>query len=132
VLQDAFMKIWNNISSYDSRKGSLFTWMLNVTRNLAIDKKRSKEFSYKNKTDSLDITVSKITPSMYVEQKVKDHALVKLFQHLSPDQQMVIHLVYFKGYTHSEIAEEFNIPLGTVKTRLRAALMKLRKILNIS
>ncbi|MEM8965952.1 MAG: sigma-70 family RNA polymerase sigma factor [Bacteroidota bacterium] len=132
VLQDTFLKIWNNIATYDSGKGRLFTWMLNIARNLAIDKVRSKEFSYKSKTDSLENTVSTTSPDMYVEQRIKDHGLVNLLQHLSSEQQMIVDLIYFKGYTHLEIAKEFDIPLGTVKTRLRSALGKLRKILNIT
>ncbi len=106
--------------------------MLNIARNLAIDKVRSKEFSYKSKTDSLENTVSTTSPDMYVEQRIKDHGLVNLLQHLSSEQQMIVDLIYFKGYTHLEIAKEFDIPLGTVKTRLRSALGKLRKILNIT
>ena len=105
--------------------------MLNIARNLAIDKIRSKEFSHISKTDSINTTVSTIVPDLYVEQRIKDHGLIEVLQHLSPEQKMVVHLIYFKGYTHSEVAKEFDIPLGTVKTRLRAAIIKLRKILNI-
>ena len=131
VLQDTFIKIWNNIESYDAQKGRLFTWMLNIARNLAIDKTRSKEFSHISKTDSIDTSVPIVSSEMYVEQQIRDHGLIDLLKHLSPEQQMIVHLIYFKGYTHSEVAKEFDIPLGTVKTRLRAALIKLRKILNI-
>ena len=132
VLQDAFIKIWDKIATYDADKGRLFTWMLNITRNLAIDKLRSKEFTYTKKTDRLDTTVFSISPTMYVEQQMRDHGLINLLHHLSPEQQMIVDLIYFKGYTHSEVAEEFDMPLGTVKTRLRAALVKLRKLLNIA
>lgn len=132
VLQDAFVKIWDKIDTYDSGKGRLFTWMLNITRNLAIDKLRSKEFTYTGKTDRLDNTVSSVSPDLYVEQQMKDHGLINLLRHLSPEQQMIVDLIYFKGYTHSEVAKEFDMPLGTVKTRLRAALVKLRKLLDIA
>ena len=132
VLQDAFVKIWDKISTYDSDKGRLFTWMLNITRNLAIDKLRSKEFRHNTKTDRLDNTVSSMSPTLYVEQQMKDHGLINLLHKLSPEQQMIVDLVYFKGYTHSEVAEEYDMPLGTVKTRLRAAIIKLRKLLNVS
>lgn len=131
VLQDSFIKIWDKFHSYDPEKGRLFTWMLNIARNLAIDKLRSKEFSRKNKTDQLEKSVSLITPKAYVEQNVKDTGLRDLLHNLSPEQQMIINLIYFEGYTHTEVSEEFDIPLGTVKTRLRSALVKLRKLLNI-
>lgn len=132
VLQDTFIRIWDNTHSYDVEKGRLFTWILNIARNLSIDKLRSKEFSHKNKTDKLEDHVSLITPKAYVEQKIKDTGLRNLLHNLSADQQMVINLVYFEGYTHTEVSEEFNIPLGTVKTRLRSALIKLRQLLNKS
>lgn len=132
VLQDTFIRIWDKIHSYDQGKGKLFTWMLNIARNLAIDKLRSKEFSRKNKTDQLENSVSFINSNIYVEQKIKDTGLRDLLHSLSPEQQMIINLVYFEGYTHTEVSEEFDIPLGTVKTRLRSALIRLRKLLNIS
>src|SRR5277367_4391478 len=59
VLQDAFLKIWDKINSYDPAKGKLFTWMLNLTRNLAIDKTRSKEMSKAKKTDDIDLLVNR-------------------------------------------------------------------------
>ncbi len=131
VLQDAFVKIWDKIHYYDAKKGKFFTWMLNISRNLAIDKSRSKEFTRKSKTDSIENNVSLITPETYVEQKIKDTGLRDLLHHLSPEQQMIINLIYFEGYTHTEVSDEYDIPLGTVKTRLRSALIKLRKLLNI-
>lgn len=132
VLQDTFVRIWDKIATYDPNRGRLFTWMLNIARNLAIDKRRSKEFTYTDKTDRLDNIVSYAGPDMYVEQQMKDHGLINLLRHLSPEQQMIVDLIYFKGYTHSEVAKEFDMPLGTVKTRLRAALLKLRKLLHIT
>ena len=132
VLQDAFIKIWDKIDAYDAQRGRLFTWMMNITRNLAIDKLRSKEFSRAGKTDRLDNVVSSISPTLYVEQTITDPGLRNLLHNLSPEQQMIIDLVYFKGYTHSEVADEFDMPLGTVKTRLRAALIKLRKLMNVA
>ena len=131
VLQDTFIKIWEKINSYDANKGKLFTWMLNIARNLSIDKLRSKEFRHKSKTDQLENDVFSLNPTTYVEQKIKDTGLRDVLRNLSPEQQMVIHLVYFEGYTHTEVAEEYDIPLGTVKTRLRSALIRLRKLLYI-
>ncbi len=133
VLQDVFVKIWDKINTYDASRGRLFTWMLNLTRNLAIDKLRSKEFSYAQKTNRLDPNVSTTNlPTMYVEQQMKDHGLINLLKNLTPEQQMVVDLIYFKGYTHSEVAKEYDMPLGTVKTRLRSSITKLRKLLNIA
>ena len=132
VLQDSFIKVWNNIHRYDPEKGRLFTWMLNIARNLAIDTLRSKEFARKNKTDLLEDNVACIMCNMYEEPATRDTALIDLLRHLSAHQQMVINLVYFQGYTHQQVSEQFGIPLGTVKTRVRSALMRLRELLGVS
>ncbi len=129
VLQDAFLKIWEKIDSYDSSKGKLFTWMLNVTRNLAIDRTRSKEMSKSKKTDDLEHSVNRIDNQEKVELHVEAIGLKETLKQLPEEQQFVIEHLYLKGYTQSELAEEFNIPLGTVKTRTRLALTELRMIL---
>src|SRR5215510_5984069 len=71
VLQDVFLKVWDRIDSYDATKGKLFTWMLNIARNQAIDKTRSKEFSKGKKTDDIENLVSKVDKSDYTETKVE-------------------------------------------------------------
>lgn len=130
-LQDSFLKIWEKMDSYDSSKGRLFTWMLNVTRNLAIDRTRSKEMSKARKTDGLDLSVNKINRLEKVELQVETIGLKDSLQRLPEEQQFVIEHLYLKGYTQAELAEEFNIPLGTVKTRTRLALIELRTILKV-
>ncbi len=136
VLQDTFVKIWDKIATYDSDKGRLFTWMLNIARNLAIDKLRSKEFTHIQKTDRLDTTVSSMSPTMYVEQKMKDHGLVNLLRQLSPEQQMIVDLIYFKGYTHSEVAQEFEHATWHCKNQATSRINQITKTtehrLNIS
>jgi RNA polymerase sigma factor (sigma-70 family) len=125
ILQDCFLKIWDKIELYDAGKGKLFTWMINIARNLALDKLRSKEFKKKSKTDELSSNVS-----MHETEKIyPEHIGVKeMLDKLSPEQKELIDLMYFKGYSQSEIAEEFGIPLGTIKTRVRAAMSKLRTL----
>jgi RNA polymerase sigma factor (sigma-70 family) len=129
VLQDVFLKIWDRIESYDASKGRLFTWMLNIARNQAIDKTRSKEFSKAKKTGDIDNYVNRIENEGYVEQKVEGIGLQNLLNTLPEDQRFIIDQHYLKGYTQAEIAEEFNLPLGTVKTRMRLALKELRNLL---
>jgi RNA polymerase sigma factor (sigma-70 family) len=127
ILQDAFLKIWNNFAQYDSSKGRLFTWMMNICRNLAIDKVRSKGFNNSLKNRSLDNIVSFVElNNNYINNP--DHIGVKeLINKLTPEQKKIIDLLYFKGYTQTEVAEELNMPLGTVKTRARLAINTLRK-----
>lgn len=132
VLQDAFLRIWDRIDNYDSSKGRLFTWMLNIARNLAIDKTRSKEISKERKTDDISDLVNRIDRREQAEQNVDAIGLKEMLNKLPQDQGFVVEYLYLKGYTQSELADDFNIPLGTVKTRLRLAMTELRRILNIS
>lgn len=132
VLQDAFLKIWNKIDSYEPSKGKLFTWMLNVTRNLAIDRTRSREIQKNKKTDDIDLLVNKIDRREQAELEVDAIGLKELLGQLPEEQRFVIEHLYLKGFTQSELAEEFNIPLGTVKTRTRLGLIVLRTILKVS
>ncbi len=131
VLQDIFLKIWDKIESYDATKGKLFTWMINIARNQAIDKARSKEASKGRKTDDIDYLVNKIDIQEHSQLPIDAIGLKEVLLKLSEDQQFIVNQLYLKGYTQSEVAEEFNIPLGTVKTRLRLAMIELRSILDI-
>jgi RNA polymerase sigma factor (sigma-70 family) len=130
VLHDAFLKIWDKIDWYDASKGRLFTWMLNLTRNLAIDKMRSKEISRESKTSAIENLVSSIDNSEFTEQGVDSIGVKEILSTLTDDQRFVVDHLYFKGYSQSELSDEFNIPLGTVKTRLRLAMSHLRLIAN--
>jgi RNA polymerase sigma factor (sigma-70 family) len=127
VLQDVFVNIWKKIESYDSSKGRLFTWMLNIARNAAIDKIRSKGFrdGQKNQpiSETVDISESATNPT------IKDVGLRKVINRLKEEQRVLIDLSYFQGFTHEEIAKLMNIPLGTVKTRIRTALIQLRTLI---
>lgn len=106
--------------------------MLNVTRNLAIDRTRSKEIQKDKKTDDLDLLVNRIDSQEQAELQVDAIGLKEVLDKLSGEQRFVIEHLYLKGFTQSELAEEFNIPLGTVKTRTRLALIELRTILKVS
>ena len=129
VLQDAFVKIWKGINDYDATKGKLFTWMLNICRNQAIDKTRSKGFNNDQKNQSTEKTVNLLEQRSGSNHIKPEHiGVAELVDKLDPNEKFLIDLMYFKGYTQSEIAEEYDIPLGTVKTRLRSATMNLRKI----
>ena len=131
ILQDVFLKVWDRIETYDATKGKLFTWMLNIARNQAIDKTRSKEFSKGKKTDDIETLVSKVDRSEFSETRIEAIGLQELLKSLPEEQRFVIDQHYLKGYTQAEMAEEFNLPLGTVKTRMRLAMIELRNLLKI-
>ena len=129
ILQEAFVKIWNNFSSYDTGKGRLFTWMLNITRNLTIDTLRSKGYKKQAKISSDENSVSNFTDDSNVAERFDAMGLRKQLVNLKPEQRSIIDLAYFNGYTQDEISKEMGIPLGTVKTRMRSAIIELRKLL---
>ena len=128
VLQETFVNIWRRIDSYDESKGRLFTWMLNIARNAAIDKTRSKGYQQGRKQTSL------VDGESFVQQAVRpgidDYGLKRVLMKLKEEQRLLIDLSYYQGYTHEQIAKALDIPLGTVKTRLRTALTQLKALLS--
>lgn len=127
VLQEAFVNIWKRIDSYDEAKGRLFTWMLNICRNAAIDKTRSKAFQQTLKQLPL-VDGESIQPS--VKPGVDEYGLKTVLLQLKEEHRLLIDLSYFQGYTHEQIAKALDMPLGTVKTRIRTALTQLRTLLS--
>jgi RNA polymerase sigma factor (sigma-70 family) len=130
VLQETFVKIWHSFSGYSSEKGRLFTWMVNIARNLSIDKVRSKDFKNQNKNRELENNVTFIDEQRNTTYKPELLGIKELVSTLKPEQKSILDLVYFKGYTHVEASEELGVPLGTIKTRLRMAILQLRKHFN--
>jgi RNA polymerase sigma-70 factor, ECF subfamily len=127
VLQDVFLNIWRKIESYDSIKGRLFTWMLNITRNAAIDVLRSKSYQNSQKNQSISDQTDFDIGGKTSQLNIDNIGVRKVLEKLKADHRVLIELAYFKGYTHEEIAEIQSIPLGTVKTRIRSALIQLRE-----
>lgn len=127
ILQEAFVKIWNNAGSYDKTKGRLFTWMLNICRNSAIDKLRSKGQRTAQKTVSDETKLREDPKETYDAIKPETIGVRDVVNALKPEWKEIIDLIYFQGFTHVEASEELGLPLGTVKTRLRSALCYLRE-----
>jgi RNA polymerase sigma-70 factor, ECF subfamily len=127
VLQEVFINIWRKIDTYDAAKGRLYTWMLNISRNASIDQLRSKNYQNSQKNQSIPENVDMFGGSSMMS--VDSIGLKKMLEKLKMEQRVLIELAYFKGYTHEEIAEMEDIPLGTVKTRIRNALIQLRTLL---
>jgi RNA polymerase sigma-70 factor (ECF subfamily) len=126
VLQEVFVSIWRKIDSYDSSKGKLFTWMLNIARNAAIDKTRSKH--YQQSLKLIPITDHELSHPI-IRPGYDDYGLKKVIHKLKNEERILIDLSYYQGFTHDQIAKALDIPLGTVKTRLRGALTQLRIML---
>jgi RNA polymerase sigma-70 factor (ECF subfamily) len=132
ILQEIFMTVWNKSKSFDYEKGSVYVWLLTLSRNRAIDKIRSKayrnqkiqsdieDYAYMlplNELNGLDLTVLK-EKAKFIEEALDS---------LPEDQSILLRLAYFEGYTQSELAEKLQIPLGTIKTRMRLAMLKLKQ-----
>jgi RNA polymerase sigma-70 factor (ECF subfamily) len=113
---------------YDAAKGRLFTWMLNIARNAAIDKLRSKGYRDGLKNRPVDEAVSS-GMAMSTNPAVNDVGLKKVLTTLGEEYRRLIDLSYFQGYTHEEISKMLGIPLGTVKTRIRTAISQLKTMI---
>ncbi|MCF6129500.1 RNA polymerase sigma factor [Flavobacterium sp. AS60] len=131
VLQEVFVKIWKNIDTYNQSKGRLYTWMLNITRNTAIDKLRSKGFNNSQKNLSSDNFVHLLDDSNKLTNKIDSIGLRDFVNKLKPKCIQLIDLLFFKGFTQQEASDELAIPLGTVKTQNRMCMNDLRNFLKV-
>ncbi|SFZ93834.1 RNA polymerase sigma-70 factor, ECF subfamily [Flaviramulus basaltis] len=127
VLQESFVKIWRYAKKYDSSKAKLFTWLYRIAYNTAIDKVRS----LKNKTGK-EVQIE--TSSVYkITSNELNQDVIDIRKHLSSldeKYQIVINALFFEGMTQQEASDELDIPLGTIKSRLKIGLRELKKIYN--
>ncbi len=126
VLQQTFLKIWNKIELYDESKSQLFTWMSRIARNTAIDAKRLKKYENVKNTYSLDLTIHNKSDIQMNTSSIDAKSLVSK---LDAKHSEVLDCIYLNGYTQVETAKHLQIPLGTVKTRVRQSILTLREIL---
>ncbi len=135
VVQEIFLTVWNKVSLFNEERGSVYTWIVTITRRKAIDRLRSKEMM--NRRERIDEdTAGTIPDAAYMANPLNvaigaeyESMMRSALLSLSDDQRRVMELSYYEGYTQEQIAGRLNIPLGTVKTRMRQGLMKLRDIL---
>ncbi|MCH2042776.1 MAG: sigma-70 family RNA polymerase sigma factor [Saprospiraceae bacterium] len=127
VLQEVFVKIWKYRHQYQSSKGRLFTWMLRIARNYSIDVARSVNHRKQKVTDTIDLKTQKLG---ITRDKTDTIGVAEIVNRLAIEYRQVIELAYFYGHTQNEIAKKLNIPLGTVKSRVRIGLRELKKLMN--
>ncbi len=126
VLQDTFCKVWKYRLNYDPAKSGLFTWIVSIARNTAIDATRNQLYKTNSNVLHLD------TASRKAAQEDSSYDCIgvpELLKKMNEKHVTLLHKYYLQGYTHSEIVQELGIPLGTIKTRLRSAIRELRRIL---
>ncbi len=137
IVQDVFVRVWKKANTYDARIGKVSTWLASITRHRVIDEfRRSKRRPDKTGLIWEDIAASDAPyspgPEEETELAFQNKFVRDALNTLSAGEREALDLAYFKGYSHSEIATHLELPLGTVKTRIRTAMQKLRLVLSRS
>lgn len=132
VTLDAFHQVWRQARNFDPDRGRPSSWLITIARNRAIDRLRSTRWNRQEQTpleEVMPFLAETDTPEhsacAYEQQKLVRTALAQL----NADQRQLIEIAFFSGLTHQQISATLNLPLGTVKTRIRAGMMKLRELL---
>jgi RNA polymerase sigma-70 factor (ECF subfamily) len=132
VTQEAFMNLWRSGAHYDRRRGSVRTWVLGIVHHRAIDALRRASVHSRRRSED-ETAAERLAAPERVDEDVarRDEAATvrAAIDHLPPDQVKVIELAYFGGFTHVEIADMLDTPVGTVKGRMRLGLKKLHEAL---
>ena len=131
ITQDVFIKAWNKADTYSAKKGRFFTWLLNIARNAAIDYTRSKKFKQSKQNLNADFFVDILESSSSLDSATNTIGLKEFVTKLGDKCKSVIELLYFKGFTQKEASEELSMPIGTIKTRNRTCIGKLRVMLSV-
>ena len=133
VLQEAFLQVWNKANGYNPSRGNPEAWLTTIVRSRAIDRIRSRRRKSRDmeSLDALDGWENLFSFPEAGSELVLRYSLQNALTELPEEHRRILDLVYFEGYTQTEIAEKLNLPLGTAKTRIRASLKRLREILNV-
>ena len=132
LLQDVYIEVWRKAASFDSTRGSPMAWLITLTRSRAIDRLRASASRGRHLTDSIEDTSAKelqgdIPDPLEIHSQEELRTLVtNAFADLPAAQQEAIELAFYEGLTHAEIAEKLHKPLGTIKTRIKLGMTKLR------
>lgn len=132
IMQDVFIKAWNNAASYSPQKGRFFTWLLNIARNAAIDKTRSKSFKNSKRNLDAQFFVDILQNHEDLNRKMDSIGINTYVSKLKKKCVEIIELLYFKGFTQKETSKETGIPIGTIKTRNRNCINELRMMLGVN
>ena len=135
ILQEAFVRVWTRADSYDARMGGPLPWLVRVARNYAIDRLRARRVRAAVDAPAIDPAAVEAavaapgiqSPEAAVLDAEKQQTLTDALASLPADQRQLIEAAFFEGYTHSELAHRFALPLGTVKTRIRAGMIAMRR-----
>ena len=137
VAQDTFFNIWRRAGSYAAQRGSVTAWLFGIARNRAIDELRKRRRAADRFQNGVDLAnkpaeTRDSDPAEYAALMHESRRVREALDELRPEQRQVVALAYFAGMTHTQISKELGQPLGTVKTRMRLAIKKLRRALEPS
>ncbi|WP_026691063.1 RNA polymerase sigma factor [Alteribacter aurantiacus] len=127
IVQEVVLKLWKGTGTYDETKGKFSSWLLTMTRNTAIDMIRKQDKQEVHLSNEWEPGDSGPQVEDMIEWKEQGETLKKAIRTLKKEQIEIVELFYFKGYSQRKIAEKTNIPLGTIKGRIRLALKHLRQ-----
>lgn len=129
IAQEAMLLVWRKASYFDPARASAATWIFTIARNLRIDFQRKVKSSQLPGTDPSSFQEEERTPEELLFVRVDEDRIRIAMQALSPEQETILRLSFFRDRPHSEIARELDLPLGTVKSRIRRALVRLKTML---
>jgi len=132
VTLDVYNQVWRIAKSFDSSRGTVTSWLMTLTRTRSLDKLRARSSRQKNiepMHEQFDAPANVSTPEQQSESAQQRRIVLDALNQLPQDQRKALELAYFQGLSHSELAEKLGEPLGTVKTRIRLGMMKLRELL---
>ena len=130
LLQETFIKIWKSFKQYDPGKGRLYTWMARLARNISIDYLRSVNYRNYTVSENLSESTQQIDQRFQVSYNPELIGVKDMTNILNEDQRLALDLIYFKGYTHVQAAEELNITVGILRSRLQSSITELRRTFN--
>ena len=130
LLQETFIKIWKSFKQYDPGKGRLYTWMARLARNISIDYLRSVNYRNYSVSEGLSESTQQIDQTFQVSYNPELIGVKDMTRILNEDQKSALDLIYFKGYTHVQAAEELHITVGILRSRLQSSITELRRTFN--
>jgi len=131
VVEETFWQAWQRAASYDVSRGTVRTWLLTIARSRALDRLRVRNRRRDETPVTADVAIDERDPLLDLEGRERRDLVLSALNELPPDQRRALELAYFRGLTQSEIAETLGEPLGTIKTRMRLGMMKLREKLGL-
>ena len=135
ITMEVYLQVWRTAQSYNATRGSVNSWLITVAHSRAIDYLRSSHARFEQHKQSLDDAVHELrdgaaSPEAEVDGKDRAEVVRQAMASLPEEQRQLIELGYYSGLSHSEIAEQLGMPLGTVKSRIRTAMLRLRELLS--